>query len=180
MSAARIPPVGAIETIVGDYHCRSRLEARWIVFFLSLQFDFQYEPEGFELPSGRYLPDFYFPTIRMFGEVKPIDFTEQERIKCTELADASNCPVLLLIGPPGYKTYLAIHAVDLGDGPVERFETDYTLDIDAHARRHYRAGRLFGSLEAWRENQPEWLFSQPYQQAVKAARSARFGDGGRW
>ena len=48
-----------IETIYNGYKFRSRLEARWAVFFDSLGVEYEYEPEGFELPSGkRYLPDF--------------------------------------------------------------------------------------------------------------------------
>ena len=38
---------------------RSRLEARWAVFFDALGVEYEYEPEGFELTSGQgYLPDF--------------------------------------------------------------------------------------------------------------------------
>ena len=48
-----------IETIYKGYRFRSRLEARWAVFFDALGVKWEYEPEGFELPSGkRYLPDF--------------------------------------------------------------------------------------------------------------------------
>ena len=49
----------AIETIYKGYRFRSRLEARWAVFLDALGVEWEYEPEGFELPSGRrYLPDF--------------------------------------------------------------------------------------------------------------------------
>ena len=49
----------AIETEYNGYRFRSRLEARWAVFFDALGIDYEYEPEGYELPSGkRYLPDF--------------------------------------------------------------------------------------------------------------------------
>ena len=48
-----------IETIYNGYRFRSRLEARWAVFFDSLGVEYEYEPEGFELPGvGVYLPDF--------------------------------------------------------------------------------------------------------------------------
>ena len=51
--------IRAIETEYDGYRFRSRLEARWAVFFDALGVDYEYEPEGFELPSGkRYLPDF--------------------------------------------------------------------------------------------------------------------------
>lgn len=48
-----------IETVYKGCRFRSRLEARWAVFFDALGVEWEYEPEGFELPSGRrYLPDF--------------------------------------------------------------------------------------------------------------------------
>ena len=51
--------IKAIETEYNGYKFRSRLEARWAVFLDALGVDYEYEPEGFELPSGkRYLPDF--------------------------------------------------------------------------------------------------------------------------
>lgn len=47
------------ETIYNGYRFRSRLEARWAVFFGNLGVKYEYEPEGFELPGlGGYLPDF--------------------------------------------------------------------------------------------------------------------------
>lgn len=49
-----------IETKYKGYKFRSRLEARWAVFFEGMGLDWTYEPEGFELPSGAwYLPDFF-------------------------------------------------------------------------------------------------------------------------
>ena len=51
--------IRAVETEYNGYLFRSRLEARWAVFFDALGIGYEYEPEGFELPSGkRYLPDF--------------------------------------------------------------------------------------------------------------------------
>lgn len=57
--------IKAIETEYNGYKFRSRLEARWAVFFDSLGIKYEYEPEGFELPSGAmYLPDF---KVKCFG-----------------------------------------------------------------------------------------------------------------
>lgn len=48
-----------IETIYNGNRFRSRLEARWAVFFDALGVEYEYEPEGFQLPDGSfYLPDF--------------------------------------------------------------------------------------------------------------------------
>lgn len=48
-----------IETEYNGYKFRSRLEARWAVFFDAIEIPYEYEPEGYELKSGWYLPDFY-------------------------------------------------------------------------------------------------------------------------
>jgi hypothetical protein len=52
------PPIKAIETEYAGCRFRSRLEARWAVFFDTLGIKWRYESQGYELPSGRYLPDF--------------------------------------------------------------------------------------------------------------------------
>lgn len=63
--------IKAIETEYNGYRFRSRLEARWAVFFDSLDIDYEYEPEGFVLEDGsKYLPDFYLPTHELYVEVK--------------------------------------------------------------------------------------------------------------
>ena len=70
--------VRPIETVYKGYRFRSRLEARWAVFFD--QFDggeWAYEVQGFRLPSGPYLPDFLIhPGLAghdsAFVEVKPL------------------------------------------------------------------------------------------------------------
>ena len=48
-----------IETEYKGYRFRSRLEARWAVFFDACGVRWEYEPEGYVLPDGQYyLPDF--------------------------------------------------------------------------------------------------------------------------
>jgi hypothetical protein len=44
--------VKPIETRYNGYRFRSRLEARWAVFFDELRLKYEYELEGFSLPSG--------------------------------------------------------------------------------------------------------------------------------
>lgn len=51
--------IKAIETKYKGYRFRSRLEARWAVFFDEMGLDWAYEPQGFDLGElGWYLPDF--------------------------------------------------------------------------------------------------------------------------
>lgn len=63
--------IKAIETKYKGYNFRSRLEARWAVFFDAAGIKYEYEPEGYENEiGGRYLPDFYLPDFDLHVEVK--------------------------------------------------------------------------------------------------------------
>lgn len=62
--------IKAIETHYAGCRFRSRLEARWAVFFDHLGIEWRYEPEGFETPAGWYLPDFYLPAVKRWVEIK--------------------------------------------------------------------------------------------------------------
>lgn len=53
-----MPDIKAIETYYNGYRFRSRLEARWAVFFDALGVRYEYEPEGFQRNGIYYLPDF--------------------------------------------------------------------------------------------------------------------------
>lgn len=65
--------VKPIETFYNGYRFRSRLEARWAVFFDECNVKWEYEPEGFELKDGtRYLPDFYLTDLDAYVEIKPV------------------------------------------------------------------------------------------------------------
>lgn len=71
--------IKAIETIWAGCRFRSRLEARWAVFFNAIGYTINknclYEFEGvigadFGDGGTYYLPDFYFPTENVYAEVK--------------------------------------------------------------------------------------------------------------
>lgn len=66
------PAIKPIETEYNGYRFRSRLEARWAVFFDDLEIEYQYESEGYDLGKlGWYLPDFYLPKTKQFIGIKP-------------------------------------------------------------------------------------------------------------
>jgi hypothetical protein len=51
---------------------RSRLEARWAIYFHTANIRWLYEPESYCLDNGIwYVPDFYLPELDCFVEVKP-------------------------------------------------------------------------------------------------------------
>lgn len=88
----------AIETRYKGYRFRSRLEARFAILFDCMGMDWDYEPEGFDLPeNGLYLPDFFvrfeadsetakrWPGAGYWIEVKGGQPTREEVKKCQEL-----------------------------------------------------------------------------------------------
>ena len=76
----------AIETTYKGYRFRSRLEARWAVFFDTLGIEWEYEKEGFEFDDGtRYLPDFWLPGLQCWIEIKGEHPSVDEMIKCAKL-----------------------------------------------------------------------------------------------
>lgn len=62
--------IKAIETQYNGYRFRSRLEARWAVYFDAMGIEYEYEPEGFNTGFGNYLPDFFLPGINAYVEIK--------------------------------------------------------------------------------------------------------------
>lgn len=95
--------IKAIETYYNGYKFRSRLEARWAVFFRTANIEYQYEPEGYVLEDGRcYLPDFYLPEYRCYVEIKPKEITSIETVKrnLVSLVQDNNYIAMLCVGDP--------------------------------------------------------------------------------
>lgn len=76
----------AIETRYKGYRFRSRLEARWAVFFDALNLQWSYEEEGYKMPDGTYyLPDFKVTNLDgcvQFYEIKPSGQTHDDKFAC--------------------------------------------------------------------------------------------------
>lgn len=171
--------IKAIETRYKGYRFRSRLEARWAVFFDALGLEWQYEPEGFELPSGRYLPDFLVTwpgrwdgeQSSFWCEVKPAPLDARERELCEQLVATTERECILLVGMPEPKAYTAI-SIDIDfNGPTP---TDSTQDTEvllwSGKRRPWWTPfdddvQIYAAKDA------------TYMSAVFAARAARFEYG---
>lgn len=72
----------AIETRYAGCRFRSRLEARWAVFFDAAGIEWQYEPQGFRFAGRSYLPDFRITDsagvslwVEVKGEERALDKT---------------------------------------------------------------------------------------------------------
>jgi hypothetical protein len=179
--------IKAIPTRYKGYHFRSRLEARWAVFFDALGVDWEYEPEGFELPSGLYLPDFrvsYPQQKNCWFECKGSleDVSDAEWARMIEFQNADN--LIVLDGVPDVRLYQT---------PTEICDVDPET---AHTRP-YKAGKYVqeytrGGFALWSYKERLWwdeyenFFEAGFDmggwavaQAVAKARSARFEHGQR-
>ena len=105
--------IKAIQTQYKGYLFRSRLEARWAVFFDACGAEYEYEPEGFALPNGQfYLPDFLLHGcdgrspkdlyIEVKGKMTEADaekILQFSGINAHELCEIRN-PILVVAGIP--------------------------------------------------------------------------------
>lgn len=97
--------IKAIETQYKGYRFRSRLEARWAVFFDNAGIEWLYEPEGYYLDSGPYLPDFFLPEIAggTWIEVKPnaeLSKNNNEQRKIVDLVRGTGRRGMIVKGLP--------------------------------------------------------------------------------
>lgn len=96
--------IKAIETRYKGYRFRSRTEARWAVFFDAFGVNrWDYEKEGFVLPSRSYLPDFWIEWgwcgwVEVKG-TQPSENSIDCRL-CQELAFSTKQEVVLVSGIP--------------------------------------------------------------------------------
>ena len=89
----------AIETVYNGYKFRSRLEARWAVFFDALGVEWEYEKQGFDLDeAGKYLPDFWLPGLDCWIEIKGSEPTESEQDKGRLLGEHTGKRVVCFFG----------------------------------------------------------------------------------
>jgi len=106
-----------IETEYKGYKFRSRLEARWAVFFDAIGSKWKYEAEGYEIEGVRYLPDFEIENEdnKFFIEIKPNFITEEEERKAELLSIAyggivaifKNDPFEIINNPESAIVYLS-------------------------------------------------------------------------
>ncbi len=168
----------AIETKYRGCRFRSRLEARWAVFFDALKIRWEYEVEGFELNDGSwYLPDFWLPTFGggMFVEVKP---SGDDFDKAKQFCKDSGKTVWLAEGTPDIRAYIVIEPMpeDRGVGiDAEIWDWPGIPNADSAQGENrmfsypgYENHDLSISPACWS------MLGATFLDAVEAARSARF------
>jgi len=176
--------IQAIQTEYKGYRFRSRLEARWAVFFDALGIDWEYEKEGYVVGGEPYLPDFYLPGVNggCFIEIKGSEPSERERNLAAWLADQCSCQVFIFFGK----------IPDVSDGG-HIFETQSAIAYIADAYTDYeymfcvcpscgKIGIEFNGRGArvcrHTDNDKHYAYAHPRLiSAYKAARAARFEHG---
>jgi hypothetical protein len=118
--ATQVP--AAIRTEYRGVLFRSKLEARWAVFFDTLGIPWEYEPRLYELPGRWYRPDFLISvkgggwpgtgrwrrSARVWCEVKYEGISEREGEHITRLrllAEQTGTAAVLLSGRPRHRLY---------------------------------------------------------------------------
>lgn len=94
----------SIETLYNGYRFRSRLEARWAVFFDALGIRYEYEKEGYDLSGTWYLPDFWLSDLECWVEIKGQPVTDEEITKASLLCLATRKRVHIFSGDAWFST----------------------------------------------------------------------------
>lgn len=169
----KYPHHRAITTRYKGFAFRSRLEARWAVFFDHLGIRWDYEPEGYELGNGlRYLPDFWLPDLKLWVEIKPDAPDEVTKEKAFRLLQHGGHPVYITCGMPDRNGVLVYH------------DTDYEVKIlpaFVYFAADTKGVLTFGSTFRSDGNHrcyPLWVHEIPFdpQCAAQGARSASVGE----
>jgi hypothetical protein len=197
-----VPHLKAIETIYNGYRFRSRLEARWAVFFDTLSIKYEYEKEGFDLgDAGWYLPDFWLPQYRYWVEIKGDEPTGKELARATALHDHEGVPVIVCHGLPGeYAPWCIVEcAHDSGSGGTKEeyitgwFRCRVCGQLDISVRCHEgcdlysfqdnapglcccHSNLPWPEVNAWWESRFDWHDTH-LESAYAVARQARFEHG---
>ena len=165
--------IKALETSYRGHRFRSRLEARWAVFFDAIGWAWEYEPQGYALRGGLcYLPDFLVEGD-YFVEVKPALPTDEEKTKALRLAKGLNSTVVFGIGPPDAKEIAYglggySYAADGGspeDGRIKSRWRDGLLSFSGYCFSKWARPGWYTYMEPWPED---------FEACIKA-RAQRFG-----
>lgn len=132
----------AIDTEYKGYLFRSRLEARWAVFFDAIGLRWEYEPEGIVLNDGtHYLPDFFLPDFHCYFEVKRknIKGTPEEKEAIRKISDGQNADSwagIICFGDPMDDDML-IFCQETDDGGGGSYENPVTIGLHPDTYKPY-------------------------------------------
>lgn len=157
----------AIETRYAGHRFRSRLEARWAVFFDALGAAWQYEPQGFVIDGRPYLPDFLLTDSGTWVEVKgdpatldvPFMFAAAEQLPAVAPSGGESAHGLLLLGPIPHPRQMQRDANGVLDLAHLHIATEWR---DAAFSRRFPRTHLQGmraGFGSWAKNRRPWFIS---------------------
>ena len=88
----------SVPTLYKGIQFRSRLEARWAIFFDELGIKWDYEPETFQTKYGYYMPDFFLPSINRWFIVKGTKLGDDEAKKVLDLCGLTKATAIIANG----------------------------------------------------------------------------------
>jgi hypothetical protein len=172
----------SIETKYKGCHFRSRLEARWAVFFDDARINWQYEPQGYAVNGVPYLPDFFLRDLDCYFEVRGEPLYDAALFEAFARQIAK--PLILAIGDipspesafaadyEGYRVFLPASASENDDSLVWGFG-DMFLRCDG-CRRVRLVNKAYASSKGMCCESDRLM---PLLEAFASARSARFEHG---
>lgn len=195
-------PLKPIDTRYAGHLFRSRLEARWAVFFDCLDLEWQYEVEGFQLPGDiYYLPDFRITTPQghaRWVEVKPAHVKSDPKFdafvealhpdgQVTETTDAalvSGSPLEWLIADNSFCPRCGMPLQSLGADDVSQFNCQ-PCDWETPCGGGHSSEPTGVKGIAWRphkgwielDGREPAIFQHMLKKAATAAQQARFEHG---
>ncbi len=182
----RYDRIRPIPTLYRNIMFRSRLEARWALFFDQLGIIWQYEPRYFDIPGG-YRPDFFFPQTGLYAEVKP-EWPEPSEIeKAVRAARKFDVQIIFLDGMPRTANYWSVYRYSKNGFGNESTEYGYAVDgipvqwTDYLFNRRYptQEGRFYTCTGMpFGRNRPdnEYWDDQDAEQAADYARTYTFAQ----
>lgn len=197
--------VGVKPTKYAGITFRSRLEARWALFFDALDIGWEYEPETFVLPGGQYTPDFRLDVVaglhhprlwegrdgvdhRLFVEVKPtMEAARSVEQKLNDAVDGHGpCGAgLLLLGPvPCWRNGLPLHPLLVWEKGVSTFLVSWARLAEGRpgatvAYHRQLSSGIYGLAPAAELSDRQWGADTGdfVARSYDAARNERFGLG---
>ena len=121
--------IKAIDTVYNGLKFRSRMEARWAVFFDKIGLKYEYEKEGYDIDGVWYLPDFWIPSLDMWFEVKGRDLLPEERALYENFVIRSEKAFGILYNIPSE------HSIMYG-GSTEGLPEIYFTLLDGNGKKH--------------------------------------------
>jgi hypothetical protein len=160
--------IKSIDTEYNGYKFRSRLEARWAVFFDEIGVEYAYEPQGWVLSTGvAYMPDFYLPKLKAYVEVKFQKLGIEDYLKAKNLCKETGERILILDGDPSHRRFCSFIKDDNYEKGIRITEFNLILNDN---KDDFRT-----DLEFIIRDQYELRGFQEELEAIDKARGHRFG-----